>query len=145
MLLSADLPGGLVDADAMPAGLAPLSDPSVVADFQEWSNTDAAVTQTHELVIIDAATPDYETLLNDLIAERGDGRTFEVVILDADSDGIEQISDLLAERSDLSAVHIISHGNDGSISLGDCVLAYEGLIANAKTILGWGEAFTAVC
>ena len=40
VLLSADLPGGLVDADAMPAGVAPLSDPSVVAGIQQWSDTD---------------------------------------------------------------------------------------------------------
>ncbi|TDJ38602.1 MAG: DUF4347 domain-containing protein, partial [Gammaproteobacteria bacterium] len=142
VLLSADLPGGLVDSDVLPNGVAPLSDPSVVADIREWSDNDAAVTQTHELVIIDASTPDYEVLLNDLMADRGDGRSFEVVILDADRDGIEQITDLLAERSDLSAVHIISHGSDGSITLGDSVLDYDRLVADAKTIQGWGNAFT---
>ncbi|MCZ6774819.1 MAG: DUF4347 domain-containing protein, partial [Proteobacteria bacterium] len=143
VLLSADLPVGLADPNDIPGAVAPLSDPAVVADVHEWNNTDAAVTQAHELIIIDAATPNYETLLNDLVTERGDGRTFEVVILDADRDGIQQISDLLAERSDLSAVHIISHGSDGSVTLGDSVLDYEGLIANATTIQGWGEAFTA--
>lgn len=141
VLLSADLPIGLINPDAIP-GAVPLSEPAVVADINTWSDTDAAVTLVHELVIVDASTPDYETLVNDLLAERSDGRIFEVVILDADRNGIDQISELLAERSDLSAVHIISHGSDGSITLGDSVLDYDGLIANAKTIQSWGNAFT---
>ncbi|TDJ43327.1 MAG: DUF4347 domain-containing protein, partial [Gammaproteobacteria bacterium] len=142
VLLSADLPVGLADSNVILGAAGPLSDPLVVVDIGEWSTADAAVTQTHELIIIDSSTPDYEVFVNDLIAKRGDGRSFEVVILDADRDGIEQITELLAERSDLSAVHIISHGSDGSITLGDSVLDYEGLISNAKTIQGWGDAFT---
>ena len=143
VLLSADLSSGAADLDGIPAAIAPLSDPLVVADIHEWRDTDATVTQRHELVIVDPATPDYETLVYDLTANRDDDRTFEVIILDADRDGLEQITDLLAERSDLSAVHIISHGSDGNITLGNSVLDYDSLIANTQTIQGWGEAFTA--
>lgn len=73
-----------------------------------WNTTDAAVTQTHELVIVNLSTPDYEIIVDDLVADRGDGRQFEVVILDADRGGIEQVSALLSERTDLDAVHIIT-------------------------------------
>ena len=58
VLLSADLPGGLVDSDVIPHSVAPLSDPSVVADIHEWSDNEAVDTQAHELVIVDSATPD---------------------------------------------------------------------------------------
>ena len=56
-------------------------------DDDHWITTDAAVTQTHELVIVNLSTPDYEILVDDLTADRDDGRVFEVVMLDADRGG----------------------------------------------------------
>ena len=53
-----------------------------VAEVHDWDQADAAVEESHELVIVDAATPDYESLVNDLVSQRGDGRTYEVVLLD---------------------------------------------------------------
>ena len=53
-------------------------------DDDHWITTDAAVTQTHELVIVNLSTPDYEILVDDLVADRDDGRVFEVVMLDLD-------------------------------------------------------------
>ncbi len=107
------------------------------------SMTAAVVTQTHELVIVNLSTPDYEILVDDLVAERNDGRVFEVVMLDADRDGVEQVNALLAERTGLDAVHIISHGDDGSISLGNSLLDLGALTANAEAIQGWSDAFSA--
>ena len=142
VLLSADLPGG----DVLNDSVAPTTEPAVLADHQgmspmdvaasatqtlrlvvpvekrDTSLTDAAVTQTHELVIVNLNTPDYEIIVDDLIADRGDGRQFEVVMLDTERGGIEQLSALLGERTDLDAVHIISHGDDGSIALGNELL-----------------------
>ncbi len=167
VLLSADLPGGLAGDEALHDSVLPTTEPAVLANNEGMSpmdvaasatqtlrlvvpvenrgtsTTDAAVTQTHELVIVNLSTPDYEIIVDDLIADRGDGRQFEVVILDTDRGGIEQLSELLGERADLDAVHIISHGNDGSISLGNELLNLDALIANATTIQGWGDAFTA--
>ena len=36
-----------------------------------------------------------------------------VIVLDAQSDGIEQIAEALAGRSDLDSIHIVSHGSGG--------------------------------
>ena len=143
MLLSADLPGGLSDPDNLPGGVIPLSEPPIIAEVHDWNEIDSAAAQSRELVIVDAATPGYETLVNDLVNGPGDERTFEVVVLDADRDGLTQVSELLGERSGLSAVHIISHGDDGQLALGNSMLDYDGLIENAKTIQSWGDAFTA--
>ncbi len=112
-------------------------------DDDHWITTDAAVTQTHELVIVNLSTPDYEILVDDLVADRGDGRVFEVVMLDTDRGGIEQLSALLGERTGLDAVHIISHGDDGSIALGNELLDLDALTANAEAIQGWGDSFAA--
>ena len=166
VLLSADLPGGLAGDDALHDSVIPTTEPAVLADNEgmspmdvaasatqtlrlvvpiekrDTSETESAATQTHELVIVNLNTPDYEVIVDDLVTDRGDGRQFEVVILDTDRGGIEQLSALLGERTDLDAVHIISHGDDGSISLGNELLDLDALIANSKSIQGWGDAFT---
>ena len=111
----ADLPGALAGSEIAHESAMPLSEPPRLSDYNDKDGTDATVTESRELVIVDSSTPNYEFLVNDLIAERGDGRSFEVLILDADQDGIQQITAALAERSDLDAVHIISHGSDGSV------------------------------
>ncbi|MGI9341210.1 MAG: DUF4347 domain-containing protein, partial [Gammaproteobacteria bacterium] len=98
--------------------------------------------QSRELIIVDAATPDYESLLADLTGNTEDDRIFEIAILDATDDGIAQITDLLADRADLDAVHIVSHGSAGSITLGNSVLDYDTLIDNARDIEYWGDALT---
>ena len=166
VLLSADLPGGLAGDDALHDSVLPTTEPAVLADNEgmspmdvaasatqtlrlvvpiekrDTSETESAVTQTHELAIVNLNTPDYEVIVDDLVTDRGDGRQFEVVMLDTDRGGIEQLSALLGERTDLDAVHIISHGDDGSISLGNELLDLDALIANSKSIQGWGDAFT---
>ncbi len=167
VLLSADLPGGLAGDEALHDSVLPTTEPAVLAESEgmspidvaasatqtlrlvvpvesrNTSTTDAAVTQTHELVIVNLSTPDYEIIVDDLIADRRDGRQFEVVILDADRGGLEQLSALLGERTNLDAVHIISHGDDGSMSLGNELLDLDALTANAEAIQGWGDAFSA--
>ncbi len=64
-------------------------------------------------------------------------RAYEVMILDDDLDGITQISEILAERSDLSAVHIITHGTDGQINLGNFWLNNTNLEQNKNAVASW--------
>ncbi|MES9910239.1 MAG: DUF4347 domain-containing protein, partial [Candidatus Thiodiazotropha sp.] len=97
---------------------------------------------TVELVIIDPATPDYQSLVDDLISQNGNGRSFEIVLLDSTGNGIEQISDILSAYQDLDAVHILSHGSDGGVQLGDAYLNLDSLSANAGAIESWREAFS---
>jgi len=69
-------------------------------------------------------------------------RDFEVVVLERDKDGIEQISSLLQQYQDVDAVHIISHGNDGNIQLGNTSLNADTLQQNSASIALWANAFT---
>ena len=94
-----------------------------------------------ELVFVNENVPDYEQLIADLQGS-DDNRVIEVVILDSDRNGIDQITEILAERSDLAAVHFISHGTDGQISLGDSWLNSATLQQNSDTVAGWGDALT---
>jgi len=145
LLFSADLEGALIndslpeenflDYSAIEADINPVAAPyAAIADQSE--------NQRHELVIIDSATPDYQQLLDDLLSQAENNRHLDVVMLDANSDGVSQITEILSDRSDLDAVHLISHAADGEISLGSSILDLETLLNNSTEIQGWGEAFT---
>ena len=42
----------------------------------------------------------------------------EVVVLDSQQDGIQQINQTLANYSEISSIQILSHGAEGSLQLG---------------------------
>jgi hypothetical protein len=96
--------------------------------------------QRREMIFIDPATPDFRTLADGLRATRSGERALELIVLDAQRDGITQISAALSTSRDVSAVHILSHGSEGSVRLGSGRLDFDALLANAGTIQGWGRA-----
>ena len=98
---------------------------------------DAAIRR--ELVFVNDNVDAYEILING-IRESDTNRNIEIVVLDADRDGIQQVSDILAERTDLPAVHVIAHGSDGQISLGGSWLNSTTLQQKSDAVAGWGSA-----
>ena len=84
---------------------------------------------------------DYEQLIADLQGRDGN-RLIEVVVLDSNRDGFEQVSEILSDRSGLSAVHFITHGADGMISLGGSWLTNANLPQHSEAIAKWGEALS---
>ena len=96
-----------------------------------------------ELVFIDTDVENYQQLLNDILAQDGDtDRNIEVILLDNQSDGIEQISQALANYQNLDAAHLISHGSDGNVDIGNSTLDFDTLTQNLSDISQWGDAFT---
>jgi len=65
-----------------------------------------------QLVFVDSAVAESATLLSGLDAAT------EIVEIAAGQDGLLAIADALAGRSDVAALHIISHGQRGGIQLG---------------------------
>ena len=53
----------------------------------------------------------------------------------------KQISEFLQDRDDLDAIHIISHGSDGNVELGNTSLNVETLEDNNLKIALWANAF----
>ena len=81
----------------------------------------AAAEQTparHEVVFVDTRVDGYQQFLEDFLSQTSGERRIEARLLDAERDGIEQISQALAGYSDLDAVHFLSHGTDGAVQLG---------------------------
>jgi hypothetical protein len=129
LLYSADLPPLVMAADA--------STVAVQNAVQETS------TATREIVFIDASVPELDTLKQDLAEQAKAGRDVEVIVIRADEDGLARITDTLAGRQDVAAVHLISHGDDGKVQLGQTVLDAQTLLQRASEIALWGSAFAA--
>ena len=72
--------------------------------------------ERREVVIVDAAVSDYQSLVSGLDA------SVELVILSAERDGVAEIADYLEGRSDVDAVHLVSHGDVGQVQLGSTTL-----------------------
>ena len=115
VLLSADLPfdlpGALTDESEE-------DDTTPVLEASAFFDETPELTTPSELVFVDTDTPDYQQLVDDLLGNRSDQRQFEVILLDSGSDGIARITGALSQHSGLDAVHIVSHGSEGSVSLG---------------------------
>ncbi len=110
-----------------------------VADTLTMSTTD---NMRQELVFIDTDVDNYQQLLNDILKQSDAERNIEVILLDNQRDGIEQITEALANYQNLDAVHLISHGSDGSVDIGNSQLDTEILKQNLLAISAWGDAFT---
>ncbi|MEW8067834.1 MAG: FG-GAP-like repeat-containing protein, partial [Candidatus Thiodiazotropha endolucinida] len=144
ILLSADLVGVAVDpaSNDVEQQVDETELQTIEAGLQSVlsNQTDESDISTRELVIIDPATPDYQSLVDDLISRDGDGRSFEIVLLDSSANGIEQLNETLAQYQGLNAIHLISHGGEGEIRLGNATLNQDGLHQSAEQISAWGEA-----
>ena len=122
-------------------GILAASDAATHQELEPQTNLTIATHQ--ELVFIDTDVENYQQLLNDIIAQDIESeRNIEVILLDNDRDGIEQISEALTTHQNLDAVHLISHGSDGQIDLGNSILDVETLNQNLVQISSWGDAFT---
>ncbi|MEM1365137.1 MAG: DUF4347 domain-containing protein, partial [Pseudomonadota bacterium] len=95
-------------------------------------------------VLLDAAATDATPPTEIVFVDRGVGDiaaltaqidpTMEVIVLDADSDGVAQIANILEGRENVGAIHILSHGSEGQLNLGNSRLteaSMQGEHANA--------------
>ncbi|MBO6656084.1 MAG: DUF4347 domain-containing protein [Pseudomonadales bacterium] len=73
------------------------------------------------IVFIDTTVSGYETLLE------GIDPGAEVVLLEAGQDGLAQMLNVLEGRSDIDAIHIISHGEAGELHLGTTTLDLDSM------------------
>ncbi|MCP4486732.1 MAG: DUF4347 domain-containing protein, partial [Gammaproteobacteria bacterium] len=104
-------------------------------------STEAAEARSHELVFVDTAVDDYQTQVDDLINNADSTRNFEVILLESEQNGIDVISQTLQEYEGLDAIHIISHGDDGNVQLGNTNLNAETLTKNNLNIALWATSF----
>ena len=100
---------------------------------------DADCSPRQEVVFIDGAVSDREAVLRAL--DPGDAsRSLEVIWLDPAFDGVAQVSTALAMRTDIDAVHILSHGQEGGITIGTTFVDESEARRHATEIEGWRES-----
>ncbi|WP_372899438.1 DUF4347 domain-containing protein [Stieleria sp.] len=66
----------------------------------------------------------------------------EIYLLDATRDGVRQIGEILDGYVDVDAVHVLSHGNDGKLRLGNTVLDDRHLAGYAGEFAGWAGSLS---
>ncbi len=126
------------DALLLPASeTAPITTLEPTLDKDTDTDTDTAMgmepttVRAGEIIFVDAVAAD--------IGESLQAGASEVIFLDASRDGVEQIAQALEGRTDITAVHIISHGVEGRLMLGNTVLdadSMAGRYADTLTQIG---------
>ncbi|WP_159970177.1 Ig-like domain-containing protein [Pseudomonas sp. 8Z] len=121
---------GAVAATAAEATVTASTESSTDTSAEHLAATPSSTTsgERHEVVFIDASVKDKQQLLDSLVAGT------EVVVLDADSDGLQQMADYLDGRSGIDAIHFISHGGEASLQIGSTRLSLDN-VANAQSQL----------
>jgi len=89
-----------------------------------------------QVIFVDSSVENYQNLINGADAKA------KIVILDDKSSSIEQITNTLAAQKDIAAVHILSHGSEGSLKLGSDVLNQNNLENFSDRLKQWGNALT---
>ncbi|MEG4343084.1 DUF4347 domain-containing protein, partial [Microcoleus sp. A003_D6] len=88
------------------------------------------------IAFIDTQVPNYQSLV------AGVTPGTEVVVLDGNRDAIDQITQILALRTNIDSIHIVSHGAPGSLQLGGGSLSLDNLEAYSEKLRQWRSAFT---
>lgn len=129
--------GLAVDPDNRHESVA-LTDSSEFIDFDQLD----ADSQRLEFIFVDAAVENYEVLLEGVIGQQSDVH-YEIVLLDGGADGVQQISATLADQEDVDAVHIVAHGDEAGLMLGNTRLDGGSLGEYAEDLASWNMALDA--
>jgi len=94
----------------------------------------ASSDQRQEIVFVDGKLQDAQQLIAGLPSGT------EVVVLDSSKDGLQQIADYLKNRSDVDAIHLLSHGTEGTVELGNTWLNSQNIGQHAEQLNAIGAA-----
>ncbi|WP_323666923.1 putative Ig domain-containing protein, partial [Pectobacterium punjabense] len=96
----------------------------------------AGETTRKEAVFIDTALTDYQTLVNSVPAG------VDVFLLDSSKDGLTQMAVWAETHTGYDAIHILSHGNEGQVRLGNLTLDSATAEARSADLAKLGTALT---
>ncbi|QRN37860.1 putative Ig domain-containing protein [Pectobacterium carotovorum] len=96
----------------------------------------AGETIRKEAVFIDTALTDYQTLVNSVPTG------VDVFLLDSSKDGLSQLAAWAETHEGYDAIHIVSHGNEGQVRLGNLTLDSATAEARSADLAKLGTALT---
>ncbi|QDT02979.1 CotH protein [Rubripirellula lacrimiformis] len=136
ILLAADA-GVAVEAVGSDSGQMVAATSGQMAAGDGQTDVDGVATTATQLVFIDSSVQDLEQLAGGLLDHH------ELILLDADRGGIDQISEALAGRDHVQGIHIVSHGRAGQIQLGNQTVDRSVLLQMRDQIAGWSDSLSA--
>ena len=93
-------------------------------------------TKRSEVLFVDGSVGEIENILLNISPE------INIVRINRESDGVLQITKVLKELHNLTAIHILSHGDVGLVKLGNSVLSESTLKKYASQLKIWGQSLT---
>jgi hypothetical protein len=91
----------------------------------------------HEVAFVDKGVENYQQIVSSL------SPTVEVVLIEANADGVHQMAEALAGQHDIDAIHIYSHGGDGWVQIGSSDLYAENIAEHSADLAAIGAALSA--
>jgi hypothetical protein len=122
------------EANSTPTGTA-LTTSSTAAGPTAFETT-PTIEPARQLIVIDASVPSAEELIADIPPE------WAVLQLTADRNGLQELANALAGRSDLQTIHLFSHGDVNRLTLGNVTLSEAELTTNAALLAAIGTALS---
>ncbi|WP_028470765.1 DUF4347 domain-containing protein, partial [Neptunomonas japonica] len=123
--------------DLLPDNLSSSLQPEDGGFISSFENDNARV----ELIIIDAGVSNQQQLLQQIIPTDS-YVNYQIHYLDQNSEGINQVSDLLNQYSQIDAVHLLSHGQSDGVQLGSSWIDADSLQQKAGQITQWSSVLT---
>ncbi|QDT09661.1 hypothetical protein K239x_16090 [Planctomycetes bacterium K23_9] len=80
-----------------------------VSDMVQIPEACVAQMRSTQIVFVDSSIDDINQLMNGLSAGH------ELVLLQPNQNGLDQISQVLSQRSNVQSIHIVAHGQAGQI------------------------------
>lgn len=141
MLFDGAVAATVADAAASPPTAFPDAQESTTSDTSSHDGLAATPTagtadQRQEVVFIDGQVTNKQQLIDSLAPGT------EVVVLDSNQDGLQQIADYLEGREGIDAVHIFSHGGAGKLLLGSTWIDAGTLDARSDVLAQFGNVFS---
>ncbi|NDB78922.1 DUF4347 domain-containing protein [archaeon] len=101
-----------------------------------FTNTARDQANKKNVVFIDSAVPDYETIINSF------KENTEFYLINSNEDGFKKIDEILTNRKDIDGLHIIGHGSAGQILFGNAFLNNETIDNYKSTLTSIGQSLT---
>ena len=83
------------------------------------------------IAFIDTQVENYQSLI------AGVTPGTEVVVLDGNKDAIDQITQILGDRTNIDSIHIVSHGSPGSLQIGDGSVSLDDIECDRHSLQQW--------
>ncbi|MBD1134137.1 DUF4347 domain-containing protein, partial [Pelagibacterales bacterium SAG-MED48] len=88
------------------------------------------------IVFIDSAVEDYETITSSF------KKNTEFYLINANEDGFKRIGEILKDRENIDALHLIGHGSAGQILFGNAFLNNDTIDSYQSTLSSIGQSLT---